>query len=226
VSTGTDQAALDSHREFLDHAQRCTAECGQDPAPAAPHRCPEGHRLWERVKAAHRSPLQAGTIQPKETHVTTALTNSDPIAIDVLAPREVTARLGRYIVKEHPEIDQPLAEQLIIAAAVFQSACAQNPAARLAPSRLVDIGWHAWLMHTVDNAILSQVIGCVVHHVPTEDGKALAGDAVEARQRTLSAITGAGYTVDHVAWPPTAIMGECSQCHAGCSDSPNGGKGK
>jgi hypothetical protein len=49
-------------------------------------------------------------------------------------------------------------------------------------------------------------------------------DPEAARLCTLTAITDAGYTIDHDLWPAAAKMNECSQCHAGCTDSPNGGK--
>ncbi|PBO22239.1 hypothetical protein CLM85_22960, partial [Streptomyces albidoflavus] len=40
--------------------------------------------------------------------------------------------------------------------------------------------------------------------------------------RTLAAIAMAGYSIDHELWLEASA--ECSQCHAGCSDSPNTGK--
>ncbi|MGZ0233354.1 hypothetical protein [Streptomyces sp. CPS1] len=55
----------------------------------------------------------------------------------------------------------------------------------------------------------------------TNEDDETPGAAQATRERTLAAITAAGYTVDEELWPD---MAECSQCHAGCTDSPNSGK--
>ncbi|MEU1751148.1 hypothetical protein ABZ436_00585 [Micromonospora matsumotoense] len=36
--------------------------------------------------------------------------------------------------------------------------------------------------------------------------------------RTVSAIVAAGFTLDHPLW--VGVATECTQCHAGCTDSP------
>ncbi|MFD3548297.1 glycine-rich domain-containing protein [Streptomyces sp. NPDC058655] len=139
-----------------------------------------------------------------------------------LVPSQVRERLAKYIARHHSDIDLPFAERIVVAAAQFQDACAQNPGVPLAPSKVVDIGWHAWLMHTRDNLRLSARIGGAVHHVPTEAAASREGDAKAVRQRTLDALTRAGHTVDPEMWPSNAMTGDCSQCHAGCTDSPVG----
>lgn len=102
------------------------------------------------------------------------------------------------------------------------SSSGQQPGQSLAPSQAVDIGWHAFILHTVDYAAFcEQVAGRFVHHVPTDEADEMSGEARAIRERTLAAIAAAGYTVDEELWPDLA---NCSQCHAGCTDSPNSGK--
>lgn len=139
-----------------------------------------------------------------------------------LVTPEVTDRLTRRITTEHPEIDQPTARRIVGQAAAFIAASGRRPGQSLAPSKLVDYGWHAFILHTVDYAEFCQrVAGRFVHHVPTDENEQIPDGPQAARERTLTAITAAGYTVDEELWPD---MAECTQCHDGCSDSPNSGK--
>jgi hypothetical protein len=142
----------------------------------------------------------------------------------LLSP-EVTERLARRITIDHPGIDEPLAQRIVAQTAAFLAASGHAPGQSLAPSKLVDVGWHSFILHTVDYAdFCRRVAGRFIHHVPTDEPTAIPGGPAEARDRTLTAITAAGYTVDTELWPELA---DCSQCHAGCHDSPNsGGNGK
>ncbi|MFF3327605.1 glycine-rich domain-containing protein [Streptomyces sp. NPDC002889] len=147
---------------------------------------------------------------------------TDPVT---LVGSEVMERLSARIVKDHAGIDRATARRIVAQTAAFLAASAQQPGAELSPSKLVDIGWHTWILHTVDYALFcEQVAGRFIHHVPTEDDEQVTGGPETALERTLGAITQAGFTIDPDLWPAAAKMGECSQCHAGCSDSPNGGK--
>ncbi|MET9516426.1 hypothetical protein [Streptomyces sp. NPDC002994] len=138
---------------------------------------------------------------------------------------EVMERLAARITKDHPETDAPTARRIIAQTAAFLAAGAQYPGADLSPSKAVDIGWHTWILHTVDYAVFCErIAGRFIHHMPTAEGEAVTGGPAAARRRTLDAINAAGYAFDHELWPPAAKMGDCSQCHAGCTDSPNGGK--
>jgi len=142
-----------------------------------------------------------------------------------LVPAGTMQRLTARIVKDHADIDHATARRIVGQAAAFVAASGQCPGSELAPSELVDIGWRTFILHTVDYALFcEQVAGRFIHHVPTDDGDQAPGDGAAARVRTLTAITEAGYAIDHDLWPEAAKMGTCSQCHAGCTDSPNGGK--
>lgn len=142
---------------------------------------------------------------------------TDPLT---LLDTEVADRLTLRITTDHPDIDQATARRIVGQTAAFVATSGQQPGQSLAPSKLVDIGWHTFILHTTDYAqFCEQVVGRFVHHVPTTDGEE-PPDNGETRQRTLAAITAAGYTIDPELWPDLA---DCSQCHAGCTDSPNSG---
>ncbi|MEU2763188.1 hypothetical protein [Streptomyces sp. NPDC007094] len=140
-----------------------------------------------------------------------------------LVTAEVMERLAARIAKDHPGTDLPTARRIIGQAAGFLAASATLPGSELSPSKAVDVGWHTFILHTVDYAeFCERVAGRFIHHVPTLDAETEERSSA-TRTRTLDAITAAGYRIDHDLWPDTARMNECSQCHAGCRDSPNSG---
>jgi hypothetical protein len=99
---------------------------------------------------------------------------------------------------------------------VFLKACADNPGVLLSPSKAVDIGWHTFVLHTLDYAsFCDEVGGRFIHHNPicTEDIR--SGVALE---RTISALRATGFRVDEELWRVDSA--DCNQCHATCYDSP------
>ncbi|MFG2194876.1 glycine-rich domain-containing protein [Streptomyces sp. NPDC048639] len=149
------------------------------------------------------------------------VTATDP---RTLLGSELVNRLATRIVKDHPGIDLPFADRIVTQTAAFLAACGDNTGQPLSPSGSIDVGWHTFILHTREYAAFCQrIAGHFVHHVPTDPDEGEEGTAAAARQRTLEAITAADYTVDLELWPE---MSDCSQCHAGCSDSPNSGKSK
>ncbi|MFJ7968360.1 glycine-rich domain-containing protein [Streptomyces sp. NPDC096324] len=140
---------------------------------------------------------------------------TDPMTL--LDP-EVAERLAHRVVTDHPEISADTARRIVGQAAAFIAASGQQPGQNLAPSALVDFGWHAFVLHTVDYAAFCErTVGRFVHHIPTGDEDASADEAQQARERALTAITAAGFSIYPELWPDVA---ECTQCHAGCTDSP------
>ncbi|CAM5524297.1 MULTISPECIES: glycine-rich domain-containing protein [Streptomyces] len=155
--------------------------------------------------------------------MTLALEHASTTGTSHLLTSQLLDRLAQRITADHPDIDTPLARRAVVQAAAFVAASGRIPGQALAPSPLVDIAWHTFILHTVDYAAFCErIVGRFVHHVPTDDEATVPGGSAETRARTLAAITMAGYTIDHGLWPEAAA--ECSQCHAGCSDSPNTGK--
>ncbi|WEB43779.1 hypothetical protein MOV08_33900 [Streptomyces yunnanensis] len=93
---------------------------------------------------------------------------------------------------------------------------------KLAPSLRVDLFWHAFVLLTKPYADFCAALGSFVHHVPVRGSHSPAeGRAVLAR--TKEAIRAAGYQIDPEFWPSESsadCSADCSQCHAGCTDSP------
>ncbi|MER6431608.1 hypothetical protein ABT272_28335 [Streptomyces sp900105245] len=138
-------------------------------------------------------------------------------ALTLVDPR-VADRLTRRITADHPEVTESVARRIVGQAAAFIAASGRQPGQGLAPSKLVDYGWHAFILHTVDYAEFCQrVVGAFVHHVPTDDDEEMPGGAQATRGRTIAAMRDAGFAVDEELWP---TMADCHQCHAGCHDSP------
>ncbi|WET81168.1 hypothetical protein P3102_08085 [Amycolatopsis sp. QT-25] len=130
---------------------------------------------------------------------------------------------GRIAADE--KLGRDLAERIVDQALAFLAACACNTVGRLAPSELVDIGWHTFILHTRDYAnFCDRIAGRFLHHVPISAGNPEAsGEAAYATlMRTVTAIERAGYAVDPALWPVVRGAGHvnCSQCKNGCSDDP------
>lgn len=152
-----------------------------------------------------------------------------------LVPADLFDRLVRRIVKDE-QTDQATAERIMGQALAFLKACAVNPGVGLSPSPAVDIGWHTFILHTREYAsFCEQVAGRFIHHAPT-DGDACghskcvdtdcssrtAGNSSPAAPpvaATVAAMRSAGLPVDAELWRPGPA--DCSQCHAGCHDSPS-----
>ncbi|MFF7163169.1 hypothetical protein ACFZBP_17745 [Streptomyces sp. NPDC008086] len=66
---------------------------------------------------------------------------------------EVANRLVRRVTTDHPEVDRATARRIVGQAAAFIAASGQQPGRSLSPSELVDYGWHAFILHTVDYAV-------------------------------------------------------------------------
>lgn len=141
-------------------------------------------------------------------------------------------RLVRRIVKDE-QIEQAMAERIMGQALAFLKACADNPGAGLSPSSAVDIGWHTFVLHTREYAAFcDRVAGRFIHHEPTDGDacghskcvdtdcqSAVASEPVTSSVAdTVAAIRSSGLPVDKELW--RANPADCSQCHAGCHDSP------
>ncbi|MDI1466292.1 hypothetical protein QEZ54_35475 [Catellatospora sp. KI3] len=71
-------------------------------------------------------------------------------------------------------------------------------------------------------AFCDRIAGPFIHHIPEDEREhdpRLPGRARAMRARTVAAITAAGHDVDSAFWPELSAA-ECTQCYAGCTDSP------
>jgi hypothetical protein len=138
-----------------------------------------------------------------------------------LIPSELHRRLVRRIVVDE-KISEDLANRIMDQTLAFLGTCAREHAEPMAPSELVDIGWHTFILHTREYAAFCQgVAGRFLHHVPTEDSDANApGErACATLVRTVAAIDAAGFAVDTALWPKANTLA-CTGCHNGCHDDP------
>lgn len=138
-----------------------------------------------------------------------------------LVSPELFSRLVRRIMIDD-KLAEDLAERITDQALAFLCACADNLGAPLAPSALVDIGWHTFLLHTKDYAVFcDRIAGRFLHHIPVDPGApSVAGEtARETLTRTVATIEAAGFAADPELWPRSTVS-SCTGCHNGCHNDP------
>ena len=158
-----------------------------------------------------------------------------PVSTDRITGRALVedvlfGRLVHRVVRDQ-DMEPQLAERVVDQALAFLGACAANPGARLSPSRLVDHGWHTFLMYTREYAgFCDRVAGRFLHHNPQDGDSPVKGADITA---TVAALAKVGYQVDTELWAMSAECsegsegdgsdssgsGNCSQCHQGCHNS-------
>ncbi|MEV7026099.1 hypothetical protein [Kitasatospora sp. NPDC093558] len=143
------------------------------------------------------------------------------------------ALFGRLVhrVVHEKDMEAQLAVRVVDQALAFLGACAANPGTRLSPSRLVDHGWHTFLMYTREYAgFCDRVAGRFLHHSPEDGDVPVKGASIAA---TVAALAAVGFQVDAELWAmsaecsqgsggdgsDTSGSGSCSQCHQGCHNS-------
>ena len=80
----------------------------------------------------------------------------------------------------------------------------------VAPSRLVDVGWHEFILCTRDYMAYCTELGGYVYHVPDSPGD--TGDQT-AYQRTRELLTERHGPLDERLWPTAGA--DCGVCKAG-----------
>lgn len=125
---------------------------------------------------------------------------------------ELWDRLVTRIVKDN-DVDRSLAERIMDQALGFLRLVAIEPGKSYAPSRLVDIGWHTFILYTREYArFCDEIKGGFIHHEPS-DGPGMDDDLRDARQ-TLAALRAGGFSVDEILWSETACCGDSgASCH-------------
>lgn len=120
----------------------------------------------------------------------------------------ISADLRRRLTAKITEdgIAPPLAERILDQTVAFLRLVADSPGQGFSPSPLVDIGWHAFILHTRDYAqFCERVAGRFIHHDP-DDGVGGVGRAAV----TAAAMRVRGIEVDEGLWYGAA------QCGAHC----------
>lgn len=132
-----------------------------------------------------------------------------------LIPGELFDRLVSRIVRDE-KVNHELATRITDQALAFLGACA-SARETLAPSAMVDIGWHTFILYTREySAFCNRVAGRFIHHDPTDDGRPDASPG-DVRRRTVAAIRAAGYVVNEDLW--LDMSSKCTQCADGCTHS-------
>ena len=136
-----------------------------------------------------------------------------------LVSNQLWGRLVRRIQRDHPSISGELARSIMDAALGFLFLCGNYPDRRFAPSRLVDIGWHTFLMYTrdYDSFCKRTVGGKFVHHEPND---LLSGRKFLSSEATVCFMDEAGILYNPKLWAHE--VGSCDSCSDSCASCSDG----
>ncbi|MFI5475203.1 glycine-rich domain-containing protein [Streptomyces cacaoi] len=128
----------------------------------------------------------------------------DPQAVPALARMLITderfANCRNTVMDGNPDMAEEMAGRIVEEGLKFVAACSRNPGIGLAPSRIVDEGWHALILHTAMYADLCQRLGGdFVHHFPGYDPTNYDPPILD---RTREKITELGWEADPQLWGP------------------------
>jgi hypothetical protein len=157
----------------------------------------------------------------------TTIISEAPVCVELtnksLISDQVWERLVSYIAKEK-DMERPIAERIMDQTLGFLKLIALSPGRTFCPSKMVDIGWHAFLMHTREYfEFCERVNGQYIHHDPTEVLVVVArtGGVTE----TVRAMKANSITVDEMLW---TALGDCDGDGDGSCDASSacGGEGE
>ncbi|MDT9689187.1 hypothetical protein Q5762_12710 [Streptomyces sp. P9(2023)] len=102
------------------------------------------------------------------------------------------------VLDNNPGMQPSMAGRIVTEALKFVHAASLFPTVRIAPTREVDEGWHALILHTHLYATLCGRLGRAVHHYPERPDASRHGPNVLTR--TMALIEQAGHTPDADLW--------------------------
>ncbi|MFE3581171.1 glycine-rich domain-containing protein [Streptomyces vinaceus] len=116
------------------------------------------------------------------------------------------------ILDNNPGMEAEMAGRILIESLKFVRAAALFPTVCIVPTREVDEGWHALILHTHLYASLCSRLGRTVHHYP-ERPDASRHDP-DVLTRTVALIEQAGYTADAELWtgPERSLITVAASC--------------
>lgn len=140
-----------------------------------------------------------------------------------LVSRHLFNRLATRIAADHPELAPDMPARIVDQALAFLGSCAVTTEP-IGPSGIVDIGWHTFILYTSEYAdFCERIAGRFIHHQPDDEPGEGWPTVPEAAgvpiSKAVQAMQAAGYRVDIQLWSLRATS-DCTQCHAGCTDSP------
>ncbi|MEW2547912.1 hypothetical protein AB0910_19415 [Streptomyces sp. NPDC047002] len=130
------------------------------------------------------------------------MTTSAPMIVKdprALLEPEQFADVRATVLDANPGMTEDIAGRITAQALAFVATAAAHPGASIAPSPVVDEGWHALVLHTQLYAELCErLCNGFVHHVPERpDGSEYDPDLTT---RTMLTMASAGYPVDVELW--------------------------
>jgi hypothetical protein len=140
----------------------------------------------------------------------------DPRAL--LTPDDF-ANVTATVMDNNLGMDQHTAERIVSDALAFVATAADNPGAAIAPSRIVDEGWHALVLHTHLYERLCGRLGGFVHHFPERPDPTRQKPGV--LEHTVALMRAAGYRPDAELW--AAPSGGAINVAANCGHAPRCG---
>lgn len=144
-----------------------------------------------------------------------------------LIPPALFDRLSARIAAEHPELTADMPARVLDQALAFLGTCA-TATEPIGPSETVDIGWHTFILYTREySAFCDRIAGRFIHHepdgAPGEEWPTIPKASGVPVSAAVAAVRAAGYRLDPDLWG-VKLSGktgtDCTQCHAGCTDSP------
>lgn len=129
----------------------------------------------------------------------------------LLTPDEHIA-VTATVLDNNPGMAHDMAGRIVNQALAFVATAARNPHADIAPSRVVDEGWHALILHTALYSRLCDRLGAVVHHYPQRPDATRHDPDIMDRTTTL--IAAEGYVPDLDLWthPGDTSIPVAAQC--------------
>ncbi|WP_328775353.1 hypothetical protein OHU17_05280 [Streptomyces goshikiensis] len=123
------------------------------------------------------------------------------------------------VLDNNPGMEPELASRILVDALAFLAAATVR-SVPLVPSRVVDEGWHALILHTVLYQELALRLGQFIHHIPERPDPANRSES--SLTRTIDAISAAGYEVDMDLWrgPEDALVSVAASCQHSPDDGP------
>jgi hypothetical protein len=102
------------------------------------------------------------------------------------------------VLDNNPGMERDLADRIVAEALKFVAAVAKHRDRRMAPSRVVDEGWHALILHTWLYQQLCESLGGFVHHFPERPDPTRFNGVII--RRTTELIAESGYDADLRLW--------------------------
>ncbi|MGW4652525.1 glycine-rich domain-containing protein [Kitasatospora sp. NPDC004289] len=136
-----------------------------------------------------------------------------PMAPDALLGQATLASVTNTVLDANPGMTTTMAGRIVSQALAFVATAATAPHHRgMAPSRIVDEGWHALIVHTEAYAELCSRLGRFIHHTPGWSPDLYDPNILEYTQDLIRA---AGYDVDAELWRAphdTGLVSVAAQC--------------